>query len=394
MPSLAEQISSGPRQAILVLWTAVAFVLLICCANLANLTLARAVHRSREFAIRQAVGAGRWQLLRQVLIESTLLSLAGGVVGLLVAGWGIDLLSASVPALMLPMGGLSLNFRVLLFTMALAIAIGMVFGFLPAIRTLRTQAADSLLEGGRAMAGGRSRNRTASALVVGEVTLAVTLLGGTGLLLTALMRMQNTELGFDPRQVLTAEIAAKGEKYTDPVGTVLVIEDILRRLNGSPDAVAAAAVNLPPMTNTVSRAFSTDGKSAITKGRPPMADYVVATAAYAEVMRIPVLRGRFVSDDDRGNGALVAVVNQRFADREWPGQDPLGREVSLYVGAGQLGPPRTVVGVVANVRHSGPAADPNPAIYLPFAQDPQASLYLPVRTKGSPARFAPHCIPW
>ena len=389
LTGLAEQISSGPRQAIVVLWTAVGFVLLICCANLANLTLARAVHRSREFAIRQAVGATRWHLLRQVLIESTLLSIGGGSLSLVIAAWGIDLLSASVPPILMPMGGISLNKVVLFFTLAISIGTGLLFGLLPALRTLRSQAADALREGGRAIAGGHSRNRTANVLVVAEVAIAVMLLGGAGLLLAAMARMQGAEMGFDPRHVLTAEIAPRGEKYKTPVHTYLTIDQVLQRLKASPGVTTAAAVSFPPMTNSVSRAFSVDGKPAIQQGRPPTVEYRVATPDYASVMSIPVLRGRFISEDDRFNGALVAVVNKRFADREWPGINPIGREISLYTGPGQLGPGRTVVGVVGNVKNGGPAADANPSIYLPFSQQTESSLYLVVRTTGNPAAFAP-----
>ena len=191
---LAEQISSGPRQAIVVLWTAVGFALLICCANLANLMLARAVHRSREFAIRQAVGATRWHLLRQVLTESTLLFMTGGSLGLVIAASGIDLLSASVPPILLPMGGISLNKTVLFFTIGISVGTGLLFELLPALRTLRSQAAAALLEGGRAIAGGHSRNQTVNVLVIGEVAIAVMLLGSAGLLVAGMPRLQGAEM--------------------------------------------------------------------------------------------------------------------------------------------------------------------------------------------------------
>jgi putative ABC transport system permease protein len=226
-------------------------------------------------------------------------------------------------------------------------------------------------------------------LVVGEVAIAVMLLGGAGLLLAAMARMQGAEMGFDPRHVLSAEIAPKGEKYKEAVHTYLTVEQVLQRLKASPGVNAAAVVNFPPMTHSVSRAFSVDGKPAVQQGRPPMTDYRVATPDYASVMGIPVVRGRFISDEDRFNGALVAVVNRRFAEREWPGVNPIGREISLYTGPGQLGPSRTVVGVVGNVRDGGPAADANPSVYLPFSQQTEPSLYVVVRTTGNPAAFAP-----
>ena len=386
---LAEQISRGPRSSLLVLWTAVAFVLLICCANLANLALARSVYRAREFAVRQALGASRWQLLRQVLLESLLVSATGGAAGLILASWGLDLLARIVPPVMQPMGGLVMSLRVFVFTAALSVFTGLVFGVAPAFRTVRGNAADALREGGRSVAGGHARSRLSHVLVVGEVALAVTLLAGAGLLLSALRRMQSTDMGFTPAHVLTAELSARSARYDDDRTRAHVVERVIERLESVPGITHASAVNFPPMTNNTARGYSVDFAPAPESKRLNVVDYRVATPAYAKVMNIDVLKGRFISAEDVNTGEPVAVVNQRFADREWPKQNAVGRSVSLQLEPGKMGPWRRIVGVIRNVRHGGPVADPNPEIYVPFAQAPVETVYLAVRTSRDPAAMSP-----
>ena len=386
---LAEQISRGPRQSILVLWAAVLFVLLICCANLANLMLARSIHRQREFAIRKAVGAGRWQVVRQVLVESALLSGLGGVLGLLFAHWGLDALTAFLPVPMQPIGGLRLNPTVLAFAVALSLATGVVFGLVPALRTLRAAPVNALREGGRLLAGGRAKNRTSTALVIGEVALAVALLTGAGLLLGGLHRMQSAELGFSSDHVLTADLAASGDKYAEPAQQLLVVDRLLGRLRAAPGVEAAAVVNFPPMTNHTSRAYAATAAGIGGAQQPPIADLRVATPQYASVLGIHIVRGRFFGDTDGPNAEPVAVVNSRFANREWPGEEAIGKHVALYEAPGKLGPWRSVVGVVADVRYRGPVATPNPEVYIPYSQQPQSSFYVMVRTRADPGAFAP-----
>jgi putative ABC transport system permease protein len=336
--AMIEQITRGPRMALIVLWSAVGFVLLICCANLANLSLARAIHRSRELAVRQSVGASRWRIVRQLLAESVMLSLFGAVAGLVLAAWGLDLLSASLPAVMLPMGGLGLNTTVLLFTLMLSLATGVAFGLAPAIRSLRNHAVEALRDGGRAGIGGPVRSRAANALVIGEVTLAVTLLAGAALLISALSRLQATDLGFQPAGVLTAEVAP-GE------GKSWVIDELVLRLNGAPGVLSAAATNWLPMTSTSHRMYAIDGRKP-SGTRPPITDYRVASPLYSQTMQIRLVSGRFFHSGDRHNTEPVAVVNERLARTAWPGRNPVGQRIAVYTAPDKVGTWRTVVGVV------------------------------------------------
>jgi putative ABC transport system permease protein len=385
---LHELLNRGPKRALLILFVAVTLVLLICCANLANMMLARAMHRHREIAIRMAVGAGRWQLLRQLLAESVVLSAMGGLLGLLLASWGVELLRTMLPPYLQPMGGLSLNTHVLEFCAALSVLTGILFGLAPAARLLRPQTVDALRDGGRFGSGPTRRSLTSGILVVAEIALASLLLVGAGLLLGWMRRMHDSDLGYDPRPVLTAEVVTKSEKYRDPASRWMAIDGVLRRLNAAPGVVAASAVNWPPMTNETTKPYAIEGQKQDGGSRPASAGYRVATAKYAEVMSIPVIAGRFVSDDDRANTEPVVVVNDLFARRAWPGQNPIGKRLALYEDSGKLAAWRTVVGVVGNLRHAGPAAAPKPELYLPFAQQGENTLYLALRTNGDPATLS------
>lgn len=385
---LAEALSRGPRRALTVLFSTVVLVLMICCANIANLLLARAVHRDREIAIRISLGAGRLGLLRLLFTESLLLATLGGVAGLLLGSAGISALSAAVPADLQPAGGIVMNLPVVEFGAVLTVVTALLFGFVPAKRLLRKDTVDALRDSGLAASEGPAKSPTASVLVVGEMSLAVLLLISAGLLIGWLRHTQAVDPGFNPRQVLTAEISTASEKYRDPARQAIVIDDVIARLNSSAGVVAASAVNWPPMTSDTVISFRIEGRNADGTALPA-ASYRVATPAYAEVMSMRVLRGRFVRDSDRPNADAVVVINERFARKYWPGEDPLGRHIALSKGAGQFAPWATVIGVVGDVRHAGDTADPSPEFFFPFAQRPQTALYLAIRTSGDPAAFSP-----
>ena len=375
-----ERLTRGPRPALLLMFATVVFVLLICCANIANLLLARAVHRRQEVAIRLAVGAGRRQLLRQLLIESVLLAGLGGAFGLLLAVWGVDALTAAIGPGLLPMGGFAIDVRVLEFSLGLSLATGILFGMAPSLSLLRADVAGTLREAGRSGAAASARSRTAGALVIAEIGLAAILLIGSGLLIDTLRRMQSSNLGFVPGPVLTAEIGGTAKERREGPGHLLAVEGLLARLNATPGVQAASAVNWPPMTNDTARAFRLEGRNASNGERLPAAGYRVATPRYAEAMTIPVLRGRFVADTDRLNSDPVVVVNERFVQLYWPGQDPLGKRISLAGKNGSFEPWATVVGVVGNVAHTGPGAQPGPEFFFPLAQRSDTSLHLAIRT--------------
>ena len=214
------------------------------------------------------------------------------------------------------------------------------------------------------------------------------LLIGAGLLIDALQRMQSADIGYDPATLLTAEISPATAKYRDPVKQGLLLQEILRRLDAAPGAKAVSAVNWPPMTNDTIRAYAAEGTKPADVERPPTAGYRVATSKYAEAMGIRLLQGRFIADSDLWTTEPVAVINQRLAEREWPGQNPIGRRLAMYDAPKTVGKWRTVVGVVGDVRHAGPASAPQPEIYLPLAQEGAGQVYLAIRTAGDPAAFA------
>jgi predicted permease len=225
-------------------------------------------------------------------------------------------------------------------------------------------------------------------LVVGEVGVAVLLLIGAGILVNTLQRMHRTDLGFNPSGVLTAEIGARSERYRDPVKRTLLIDEVLDRIRAIPGVKSAAVVNWLPMTNNTSRAYAVEGQPRNGNERPPVAGYRVASPEYQETMGIRLKQGRFINAGDTGSSEPVAVVNERFAAAHWPGESAVGKRVALYVSPELTGEWRTVVGVIGDIRHSGPAVEPRPEIFLPFAQQVQDSLSLAIRTQGDPAALA------
>ena len=385
---LSEALSRGPRRALTVLFATVVFVLLICCANIANLLLARAVHRDREIAIRMSLGASRVQLLRLLFTESLLLASLGGIAGLLLASAGVAALSAAIPIDIQPAGGIAMNLQVCGFGAVLTILTAMLFGFVPARRLLRRETVDALRDAGSATSRLSARNPASSLLVVGEMSLAVVLLISAGLLMGWLRHTQAADPGFRPGHVLTAELSTASEKYRDPARQAMAIDEVLARLSSTPGVVTASAVNWPPMTSDTIASFTLEGRNAYSAAALPTASYRVATPGYAKAMGIPVLRGRFINDADRLNADPVVVVNQHFAGEYWPGEDPLGKHLAFATGPGQFAPWATVVGVVGDVRHPGPAGETSPEFFFPFAQRPQPNLYLAIRTAADPAMFS------
>jgi predicted permease len=383
---LAELFARGPRRALSIISVAVFLVLLICCANVACLLLARSASRTREIAVRAALGAARTRLLRQLLSESLVLSLLGGAFGLLLARWGIDALAASLPAALLPMGGLSLNPRVLAFAFAASCFTGILFGLVPAWRGSIADVHSALKEGARTTSASPARARLQSVLVVAEVALAVLLLISAGVLLTSLRRLQQVDLGFNRQGLLTAEISLRSAAPRD---TAQFYEQLLARLQAIPGVSAAAAVNWLPMTNDTRRAFAINGVPSDPAQRLG-AGFRVASPDYARTLDMRLLRGRFFSEQDSSSALPVVVVNSSFARRFFPEMDPLGRRVALFTSPSELGRWMTVVGVSSDLRHNGPGADPQPELFVPLAQNSIDSMYFAVRAaSGDPAALAP-----
>jgi putative ABC transport system permease protein len=371
MPMREDAVGSL-RPTLLVLAGAVAFILLIACANVANLMLARAVGRAHEVAIRVALGATRARLLRLFLAESLVLAAIGGALGLLLALWIAPALAALGPAALDP-ASLRLDLRVLAFTAALCLATALVFGAVPALHV--GAPAEALQEAGRTGTGGVRRGRLRAALVVAEVALALVLLIGAGLLVRSFVRLQRVDPGFDPAGVMTADLWLPSSKYPDTARQAAFYADLLRRLSSAPGVEVAGDVSRLPL----SRGNST--RSVQPPGNPDKnvdADYRIASPGYFAALRIPLRAGRLLTEADRHSGARVGLVNEEFARRMWPEGDAVGRQIVLTSDE----KPFEVVGVVGDVRHVSLALPPRPEVYIPEGVEPWPFMTIVVRGRG------------
>lgn len=377
---LQEQIVGEVRPTLLALLGAVGLVLLIACVNLANLLLARSMGRNQEIAVRASLGAAPGRLVRQLLVESLTLALLGGLVGLLLAWWGLKALVALGPADLPRLQDTALDMRMLAFTLLISIAAGLLFGLAPALHTRRVDFIASLK--GRGTTPGRWHGRFRYSLVTSEVALATLLLIGAGWLTKSLLRLQQVDPGFQIEGVLTAQVPLTSAKYEDPVRREEFFVRLLQRLATTQEVEVAGAVSQLPLSgDTSSSSFYVEGRPKLSRAESPQAEVRVVWPHYFRTLDIPLLQGRDFTDADRQEDPGVAIVNQDMADRFWPGEDPLGRRLTLFMDS----VPRQVVGVVGNVRHFGPEAEGRPEIYVPFSEN-QASpaLTLVVRTAGDP----------
>ncbi|HYC31279.1 MAG TPA: ABC transporter permease, partial [Gemmatimonadales bacterium] len=366
---LRERMVGEIRPALLVFMGAVGLVLLIACANVANLMLARFAAREREVTIRTALGASRRHLLRQLLAESVLLAVLGGAVGLLIALWGVQALGALEPGTIPRADEVAVNGRALAFALAISLATGLGFGLVPAGRLLWRGPAGALAEGSRTLATSRSSARTRSALVLAEVALACMLLVGAALLVRSFVHLQRTDPGFSPRGILTARVSLPRNGYAEPEGQAAFTEALLERARTIPGARSAALASNPPMSGGASYwAFSVEGAEPL----PPevVQDAVVfrTTPGYFATFGIPLRGGRLLEPGDRDGALPVAVVSEAMARRYWPDRDPVGARITFGDPTDTASTWVTVVGVVGDVRQEGPTAPAFPQVYLPLAQ--------------------------
>ena len=388
--SLREQMVGEVRPALLVFMGAVGLVLLIACANVASLMLARVAGRSREMTVRSALGASRTRLAAELLLESVLLGLLGGGLGLLLASWGIDALRSLAPGTIPRSEEIGLDLRVLGFTLALALATGALFGLAPVWRLARRDLRDGLGEGSRGVAGGSGIHRARSALVFAEVALAFVLLVGAALLLRSFERLQDVDPGFSSDRVLTARVTLPRVKYAADAAWLAFGDRLLAEAEAQPGVRSAALVSDAPLGDSPPYwSFEIQGTEAPRDGSVQDAAVFTASAGYFETLRIPLVEGRFHDATDRVDGEAVVVINQAMARRYWSGKRALGARITL----GDSGNPDarwlTVVGVVGDVRHERLSDQAYPQIYLPFAQAPTRSMVLAVRAEGDPASLAP-----
>ena len=361
---------------------AVGFVLLIACANVANLLLARATARNREVAIRAALGAGRWRIVRQLLTESVLLSLAGAALGLLIALWGLDLIVAAVPSDKPFWMVFTIDVRVLLFTLAIAVSTGVLFGLAPALQATRTELHESLKEGARGAGASAHRHRLRNSLVVAEVALSLVLLIGATLMIRSFLELQRVEPGFDRRNVLALDVFLTGAAYDSAYERTAFYTKLMPRLAALPGVLDAAASQAPPLSgSSTNSSFTVEGQP-VEHGEEPFARLQSVTAGYITTLRVPLLRGRDIEARDIRDTASVAVINQTMAERFWPGQDPLGRRFRF----GNTGDDWvTVVGVAADVKQRSLSDPRQNQVYIPYPQSAYRGMTILVRTAGDPA---------
>ncbi len=380
--SLHERMVGDIRPALLVLLGAVGLVLLVACANFANLLLARIATRTQELTIRAALGASRVRLISQVLVESMLLALLGGVAGLVLGTWGVDALLALKPANLPRVENIALDARVLGFTFAVALLTGVIFGIFPAWQATRVKISSALAAGGRRTAGGSSRLR--NLLVIAELALALVLLVGAGLLGKAFWRLTNVAPGFNPERLLTMRVELPEARYQKVPPQTRFRDQVLENINMLPRMEAAMISELPLGGSALDHNFIIEGRPPMTAGEEPELYNRSVAGDYFRVMGIPLRQGRLLTRADRADAPTVGVINESMARQYFRDQDPLG--VRLRWARSEGVEWITIVGVVGDVRHFGLAQTEEPAIYTPYAQAGQIWKRwseIVVRTQGA-----------
>src|SRR6266850_4868336 len=379
-----EAIVGDIRPALLILLGAVGCVLLIACANVANLLLARAMTRHKEMAIRSALGASRSRVVRQLLTESVLLSLAGGALGLVLALWWSDLLVAlgkqNIPRAL----QVGLDWRVLAFTFVVSVLTGVVFGLVPALHSSKTELTETLKEGGRGSGEGARRNRIRGVLVVGELAIAVVLLVGAGLLIQSLWRLRQVSPGFSSQNVLTFVVGVPEVKYPTEKQAQFY-EELTTRIKSLPGVSSASAViPLPLSGDRFSISFETEGRP-VAKGDQPSADFFVIEDGYFKTLGVSILKGRNFSERDTKQALGVIIVNQAFARKFFPGEDVIGKRIKPGISTDTDKPVmREIVGVVSDVRNRNLSSELRAGYFVPAAQIPFNQMTLIVRTTNDP----------
>lgn len=401
---LEEQVVKDLRLALLVIFGAVGFVLLIACANVANLQLARVTTRRREIAIRAALGAGRLRLVRQLLVENILLAVLGGGIGLILAVWGVAVLAKfpySTRSLFVPYDipreHIGLDGRVLGFTIAVSLLTGIVFGLLPAFQASRPDLNDALKEGG--LRAGLQRGRTRNLLVVAELALSLTLLIGAGLMIRSFVRLQQVDLGFQPDNVLTMDINLPEAKYRENKQVNSFYDQLIERVKTLPGVASVGAVQYLPLSGLdSSTGIFIEGRPLPARGENWETHNRDVTPDYFRALGVPLLAGRYFTGQDDENSARVTIINETMARRYWPGENPLGKRVTLNFEAMRFYPDRApdldlpagmreIVGVVGDIRHVGQTTAAKPEMYVPLAQRPSRDMTLVIRTSGDPLQL-------
>ncbi len=385
---LREQLIGDVRPALLVLLAAVGFVLLIACANVANLLLVRASGRQKEIAVRAALGAGRGRITRQLLTEGTLLSVAGGFFGIILAYFGVRALVVLCPAELQPLAlQVNLDGRVLAITALLAFLTGLAFGLVPAIEGSRVRLAESLQEEGRGSSGSRRSSRMRNAFVAAQVMLSLVLLVAAGLMIRSFLLLQAVDPGFDPNRVMTFRVSLPNTRYPERSQTVRFFNRLAERLETLPGVRSAGGIVFLPFAGPGSATdFTVVGRPAPPPGQEMITDVRVVHPGYFATMSIPLIRGRLFNPREASEPANVVVINETLARQVFPGEDPIGKK--LIIDMSDVKQPDEIIGVVADVRHASLSGEVRPMTYWPYPRYPFGFMTMTVRTSGEPSALA------
>jgi len=387
--SLHDDLIGDTNKVLWLLLGAVTFVLLIGCANVANLLLASGAARQKEMAIRTALGASRWRVMRQLFTESTILALTGGAVGVLVAFWGLAAITRLLPANFPRLNEIHLDLRILGFTFAASILTGILFGLAPALQVSHRDVQESIRETGRGASGSRRQNRFRQALIVGEVALCVVLLAGAGLLFRSFLRLQSVNTGFVAEQVLTARLTPSGTNFTQQADFNKFYTQVLEKLSAVPGVTDAGIINNLPLDSGPTTGFRVEGRPITTPDKWPMVNYRTVSPNYFRAMSIPVVQGRAYTDRDNLSAPLVMIINQQTAREIFPDENPIGKRIT-FGNTDQNKQPVwfEIVGVVADVRSLELREESQAEIYFSSLQDYWPAMSLVVRSTVEPSSLA------
>ncbi len=384
---LRDQMVGDVRFAFLILLGAVALVLLIACSNVANLLIVRFASRNKEFALRTALGTSRHRLIRQMLTESVLLALMGGIVGLVVAKISIGTVLALSADLIPRSKEVSLNGWVLVFAFVLSLLTGVLTGLIPALQSSRSDPNTMLKEESRGLAGGRRGRKAANLIVVLEFSLTLILLISSALLVESFSRLHHVNLGFNPDHVLTMRMALPTAKYIKGEQKSAFFQQLLQQISALPGVQSAGVTTSLPLSGTgPNTTVEISGRPSVSLEDKPKADYFLATPEYFNTLDIPLLRGRMFTEQDTSTSAPVALINEAMAKTVWPNQDPIGQQVSTALEGDKV--KRQIIGIIGSIRHASLDTEPQPGLFVPYAQNPYELVFLAVRTKADPLSLA------
>jgi putative ABC transport system permease protein len=387
--TLQENLVGETGRALLLLLGAVALVLLIACANVANLLLARAAGRQKEMAVRAALGATRLRLARQLLVESVLLALLGGAAGLLLGWWGVDLLKGLLPAEFPRAADIAVDPRVLFFTLLVSCATGLAFGLAPALQFTRPDVQGALKESARGSTGGARGGRLRNMLIVSEVALSLVLLVGAGLLFRSFLTLRAVELGFRPQGILTFGLRPSGERFQTDAQYSAFFRDVAERVAALPGVEAVGVINTLPLSKGPTTAFEVEGRPRLRPDEWPKVNYRSVSPDYFRAAGVAVVKGRVPDAHDTAAAPRVLAVNQALARRDFPNEDPIGKRISYGLRADGQPSWFEIVGVVSDVRSEEPGREAAAEIYVSYLQDPFAGMSYVVRTSVEPESLVP-----